>query len=93
MATPKSQKLSAAKRHAQIESISILGAVGRMGSLGLWVYADAYLKAGTAMPPPSVPFEPTRYFLFCHTVELGLEAFLSVKEIDDARTSIHGTEA
>lgn len=79
MATPKSPKRSAAKRHAQIENISIMESVGRMGPLGLWVYAEAYLRAGKAVPAPTVPFEPTRYFLICHSVELGLKAFLSVQ--------------
>jgi hypothetical protein len=79
MTVAKPRKLSSAKRHAQIESISILGAVGRMGPIGLWQYAEAYLKAAKAVPLPDVPYEPTRYFLVCHSIELGLKAFLSVQ--------------
>ena len=79
MAIPKTpQKASRAKQYAQIDRISIMGATSRMGPVGLWVYADAYIKAGRALPAPDVPYEPVRYYLACHSIELSLKAFLSL---------------
>jgi hypothetical protein len=79
MATPQyPRKLSRAKKYAQIERISIMGAVARMGPVGLWVYASAYVKAGLALPAPEAPYEPVRYYLACHSIELSLKAFLSL---------------
>lgn len=71
--------ISAAKQHAQIEQISIAGLTARMGPIGLHMYANSFLKAAQALPPPSVPFEPVRFFLVCRSIELVLKAFLSSK--------------
>jgi hypothetical protein len=79
MTGKKPKKLSAAKSFAAIERISIAGLVARMGPVGLHVYADAYLKAALALPEPAVPFEPVRPYLVCHSIELGLKAFLSLR--------------
>ena len=74
----KSQKPSHAKKFAAIEQVSILGVVGRMGPIGLWMYASSYVKAACALPAPSAGFEPVRYHLVCHGTELGLKALLSI---------------
>ena len=79
MATPLNpRKLSQAKTYARIERISIAGIVAPMGPVGLWVYASAYVKAGLALPAPEAPYEPVRYYLACHSIELSLKAFLSL---------------
>ncbi len=75
----KKTRVSTAKRFAQIEKISIMGITERMGPLGLHMYANAYLDAARALPLPTVPFEPVRPFLVCHSIELGLKAFLSLQ--------------
>jgi hypothetical protein len=49
-----------------------------MGPVGLWVYANAYLKAAAAVPAPEAPYEPVRYYLACHSIELSLKAYLSL---------------
>ena len=73
------KKLSQAKQFAQIERISVLGAVSRIGPVGLWMYARAYLSAAKSVPTPDVPFEPVRYYLVCHSIELALKAYLSLR--------------
>ena len=76
----KARLLSAAKQNAAIERVSMLGAVYEMGPLALWTYADGYLRSALAIPLPS-PFEPVRHYLVCHSIELGLKAFLSLQGI------------
>ena len=75
----KISNLSKANKFAQIEYISIIGITERMGPIGLHVYADAYLSAARSLPKPTVPFEPVRPFLVCHSIELSLKAFLSLQ--------------
>lgn len=72
------RKLSAAKQHASVENISVLGVQGRMGPLSLWMYANAYLRAAKVLPWAEVPFEPVRHFLVCQSIELLLKASLSL---------------
>lgn len=72
------RKPSRAKQFAEIERISIFGAVGRMGPIGLWMYANAYEKAAASLPAPEAPYEPVRYYLACHSIELALKAYLSL---------------
>ena len=55
-----------------------MGVTSRMGPVGLWVYADAYIRAGLALPAQEVPYEQVRYYLACHSIELSLKAFLSL---------------
>jgi hypothetical protein len=74
------RRVSTAKKFAQIERISICGITERMGPLGLHMYAKAYLEGAHALPPSSVPFEPVYPYLVCHSIELGLKAFLSLKD-------------
>lgn len=79
MAKPQNRsRLSRAKQYAEIERISIMGLVARMGPVGLWVYARAYLTAALALPAPESPYEPVRYYLACHSIELSLKAYLSL---------------
>ncbi len=79
MSFPPPRKPSKAKKFAVIEHIGIANIRERIGPLGLHMYADAYLKAYDALPPPEVPFEPVRPYLLCHSVELALKAFLSLR--------------
>ena len=75
----KAGRVSAAKRFAAIERISIFGITERMGPIGLHMYAERFLAAARSLPPGTVPFEPVRPYLVCHSIELGLKAFLSVQ--------------
>jgi HEPN domain-containing protein len=79
MASRSSSKLSPAKRHAAIENISVLGIPGRMGPLGLWIYADAFLTAAQALPLAEGRFDPVPYYLASHSVELSLKAVLALR--------------
>lgn len=72
-------KITPTKQFAAIEYISIAGIVVRMGSVGLHVYAESYLSAARLLPAPSVPFDPVRPYLVCHSIELSLKAFLSLQ--------------
>ncbi len=58
--------------------MSLGGLVFQMAPGGLWVYANAYLRAATALPAPEAPYEPVRYYLACHSIELSLKAYLSL---------------
>ena len=78
--TRKPARVSATKQFAQVERISIAGITERMGPLALHMYADAYLNAARSLPLPSAPFQPVRPFLVCHSIELGLKAFLSLQD-------------
>jgi hypothetical protein len=75
----KASRVSAAKRYAQIERISIAGTTERMAPLGLHTYAESFLTAARSLPPPTAPFDPVRPYLVCHSIELGLKAFLSLQ--------------
>jgi hypothetical protein len=77
----RGKKRSRAKRYAEIERISIFGAESRIGPVGLWLYADAFASAAQKMGEPDAKFEPVRYYLACHSIELGLKAFLSLHEV------------
>ena len=75
----KQSRVSPAKRFAQIEQISVFGLTARMGPVGLHTYANAFLDAARTLPPATVPFEPVRPFLVCHSIELSLKAYLSLQ--------------
>lgn len=75
----KKGRVPAAKRYTGIERISIGGLTAGMGPVGLHTYADAFLDAARALPSATVPFEPVRPFLVCHSIELALKAFLSLQ--------------
>ena len=70
---------SRAKKHAQVENLSIFGTFARMGPLGLHMYAADFLLVAKAAAPPQVPFAPARTYLACRALELVLKAFLSLK--------------
>jgi hypothetical protein len=42
------------------------------------MYANAYAKAAAALPAPEAPYDPVRYHLACHSIELSLKAYLSM---------------
>ena len=70
---------SKAKKFAVVENIEIAGIRARMAPLGLHLYAESFLAAARAIPPQSDrPFDPARPYLLCHSIELGLKAFLSL---------------
>lgn len=75
----KQARASRAKRYAEIEHIWVAGLTARMGPVGLHTYASAFLDAARALPAASVPFDPVRPFLLCHSIELALKAFLSLQ--------------
>lgn len=75
----KKRKLSTTKKFAEIEVLDLFGSKIRLSPTGLWVYARSYAKAAQALPQPEVPYEPVRYFLACHSIELSLKAFLSTR--------------
>lgn len=75
----KPKKRTRAKKFAEIERISILGATSRMGPVGLWVYANSYFVAASSIAVPTQPFDPVGYFLVCRSIELSLKAFLSLR--------------
>jgi hypothetical protein len=68
-----------AKKHSQIENVSVFGATARMGPLGLHMYAADFLSVAVAAATPQVPFAPARTYLACRALELVLKAFLSLK--------------
>ena len=79
MTTTKQPKpRSRARKYAEVERINVLGAVARIGPVGMWMYADAYASSAKSLPESSAPFEPVRYFLACHSIELSLKAYLSL---------------
>jgi len=78
-AKDKQTRVSGAKRHAEVEYLSIAGLTTRMGPIGLHTYASAFLDAARTLPPATVPFDPVRLFLVCRSIELALKAFLSLQ--------------
>jgi hypothetical protein len=74
------RKPSAAKKHAQIETISIAGITAPMGPAGLIFYSKSFLSAAKSITVSSeMDFMPARTYLVCHALELSLKAFLSLK--------------
>jgi hypothetical protein len=82
MMAKKQKQRTRARKHTQIESISIAGAKARLAPLGLIMYAQHYLHAAkTAQPWPGGGelYHPARLFLVCRSLELALKAFLSLR--------------
>lgn len=77
----KKKPATGARKHTQIESINMFGATARLSPLGLIIYADHYLEAAkSALPDKNGgEFHPARLFLVCHSLELALKAFLSLR--------------
>jgi hypothetical protein len=65
------------KQHQKIESISLGPWTIYTSPSSLWVYARHYLQA--AQRAPKGKFAPARIYLACHSMELSLKAFLSLK--------------
>jgi hypothetical protein len=74
------RQTSPAKRHAEVEFLSIAGATERMGPIALQFYAADYLSAAKEVAPPEVRFSLARIFLVCRALELSLKAFLALKK-------------
>lgn len=49
-----------------------------MGPIALWVYADAYRNAAKLLGATPATYDPVRYYLICHAIELALKAYLAV---------------
>lgn len=81
MKPPHAKKLSQAKEFAKVERISLFGAVARIGPISLWQYAQSYESAARHVPKPDAPYEPVRYYLVCHAIELALKAYLSLHHV------------
>lgn len=80
VSNPKNSKpRSHAKKFAEIENLSIAGITARLSPVGLWVYGKHYANAASAVLEPEAPYEPVRYYLACHAIELFLKAYLSTK--------------
>lgn len=62
--------------HKRIETFVFAGIRFHIAP-ALWAYASQYLRAARAVPP--APFNPARFYLACHALELTLKAFLSLK--------------
>jgi len=78
----KSNRPRSETRLTGIEKISIAGTEARMAPLGLILYAQHYLKAAQSTEPhPNPNFSPVRTYLACHSLELALKAFLSLKKL------------
>ncbi|MEO7127833.1 MAG: hypothetical protein ABI040_03055, partial [Rhodoferax sp.] len=70
---------SRAHFYAQVENISMLGVTERLGPLGLWFYAESYLRAARMLPANrDTGVHIPRAFLICHAVELALKSFLAI---------------
>jgi hypothetical protein len=56
--------------------------------LPFYVYAERFLEAAEALPPAqgfaAQGFSPVPYYLYCHSIELALKAFLSVQGVPEA---------
>jgi hypothetical protein len=70
-----------ARRHAEVENLSMFGTTTRIGPAFLLVYADHFLLAAksTQAPATAPQFPLVRTFLVCRAVELALKAFLSLR--------------
>jgi len=65
-----------------IEYLNLLGTTIHLAPLGLLHYAECFLEAGKAAPPVGAAgerFNPVGPYLVCHSAELALKAFLSMK--------------
>lgn len=65
------------KKNASIENISIFGIKENISALALFVYAESFLKSANSVTKIKT-FDPSRYYLVCHSIELYLKAFLSL---------------
>lgn len=68
-----------AKKHTQVEKISIFGLTAFMSPVSLHFYASDFLRLAKAAPAVEAPFAPARLYLVCHAIELSMKAFLSIQ--------------
>lgn len=80
----KTKKLSL---HKTIERVNIMGLEWNASPLGLIIYAQNYLDAARILARPFVagperePFTPVPPYLACHSLELALKAYLSLRGV------------
>ncbi len=78
--TPKQR--SATKQHAEVERLDIFGTALRMSPVGLIYFAKNFLSAARAAAlEDGTRFSPAKHCLACHSIELALKAFLSMKRV------------
>ena len=95
MHAPRRKHPSEAHKHSALESLSIAGIAARMSPVGLHFYAEGFLRAAVSTDGDPTAFEPARYYLVCHAIELCLKAFLSLRGnlmIDMAKDPGHDLE-
>lgn len=69
--------VSQARQNAQIQTFELGSLKWNTGPLGLIMYAKDFAESARILPEPE-HFAPTRYYLACHAIELGLKAFLAL---------------
>lgn len=62
--------------------VQLQPAVAYAHSLGLYVFAEQFLKAYQCQKPERRRFSPVDYYLCCHALECGLKAFLRARGKD-----------
>ncbi len=75
----RGSKNSKAKQFSQVENIAIGGITSRLSPIGLWTYASSFATAAVKLPASKVPFDPVKYYLACHSIELALKAYLAIQ--------------
>lgn len=73
-----SKAKSSSKLNAEIQLLQIGGITWDTGPFGLALYARDFARAARCADEPTC-FAPARYSLACHSIELGLKAFLTLK--------------
>lgn len=58
-----------------------------VGPLALHAYAADFLRAAHSVPSQEQRFSPVAYYLYCHSIELALKAFLRIKGVSVIRLS------
>jgi hypothetical protein len=78
--TKQQRKSGGSKRHAEAETLEILGTKFAMGPLSLVIHARWYSEAATRLPATD-KYSPVPYYLAAHAIELSLKAFLALQNI------------
>jgi hypothetical protein len=65
--------------HREVEKLSLFGNLFHMSPGGLHVYAEHYLMAAKTSSSAAQTYAPAKLFLVCHSIELSLKAFLSLR--------------
>jgi hypothetical protein len=80
--------LKGSRRRAAVENLSVPGIQTRMGSLGLYLYAEQFLSAAKSVQAPveTPKFPMARTFLICRTMELALKSTFVAQRVFVAGT-------